>query len=348
MALNILVVGAGAIGSLLGGRLALAGHAVTMVGRPWLQAAVEREGLTIVTEGEPRTVTSVRVLTSTGAALAGGQAYDYLLLTPKAYSLSAALDEVRAATPTPPPIVTFQNGLGSEEMAAERLSADRVIAATLTTPVEVLGEARIGTWHKGGVGLARWLPASPDPAPLASLLREAGFATALYDDPLAMKWSKLLLNMVGNATSAILGWLPQRTMADARLYNIELDAVQEARRIMRALDIATVNLPGYPARFQFALLDTLPRWLSRPIMVRLVAGSRGGKMPSLFLGLESGRQVSEVEVMNGAIVQAGDRLGIPTPVNRALTQLVRALARGEQPRAAFHHNPEALVEWVSG
>ncbi len=344
---NVLIMGAGAIGSLLGGRLALAGHHVTMVGRPWLQEAVARDGLTIAADGERSTTRDIQVLTSTAEAFQTGQRYAYALLTPKAYSVTDAVGELQAATEEVPPVVTFQNGVGSEEMAAEMAGAERIIAATITIPVEMVEDAHISTISKGGIGLARWVPASPDPAPLATGLQEAGFRVELYDEPRAMKWTKLLLNMIGNATSAILGWPPQRIMADPRLYDVELDALVEAHRVMRALDIAIVGLPGYPTHLQFPLLEHLPRWLTRPVMRRMVARGRGGKMPSLYLGLEAGREESEVEVLNGAVVTAGEATAIATPVNDTLTRLVLDLARGERDRKTFYHNPEALLSVVN-
>ena len=345
--LTLLIVGAGAIGSLLGARLAIAGHRVTLVGRPWFREAVAKHGLTLVLDDGPHTTHDLSVFSSVHAAAAAGQSYDVALFATKAYALPAALDELQQAMPAPPPVATFQNGVGSEEAAMDRLGAARVIAARITTPVEVLGEARIRAFSKGGIGVAPWNSQGADPAPLAQALAGAGFHVRQYGDARALVWSKLLLNLIGNATSAILAWPPQRLLADPRLYNLEVDAIEEARRVMRALDIPMVGLPGYPAHLQFPLLEALPRWLTRPLMVRLASSGRGGKMPSLFLGLEAGQRESEVEVLNGAVVRAGETLGIATPVNRALTQVVMGLARGERERDTFRHQPEALLAEVA-
>ena len=343
---KILIIGAGAIGSLIGGRLKMAGHQITLVGREALRTALEREGVTIITDGQPHRTRELTVVTSTRAAFAHRQQYDWLFLTPKAFDVATAAHELRAATTLIPPVITLQNGIGSEETAATILGADNIIAGTLTIPVEVLSPARISTINKGGIGLARWSTSSPDPSPLATILRNAGVRTNLYDDPHAMKWSKLLLNMIGNATSAILAWPPQHTFANPHLYHIELNALTEARRVMQTKGINTIALPSYPAHLQFAALEYLPRWLTRPIMRRLVAKGRGGKMPSLYLGVEAGRKRSEVEVLNGAVVAAGKEVGVPTPVNRVLTRLVIELASGEREWAFYRHNAEALLQEI--
>ncbi|MGB0388706.1 MAG: ketopantoate reductase family protein [Ardenticatenaceae bacterium] len=344
---KILIVGAGAIGCLVGARLSLSGHEITLVGRDALRAAIAEEGLTIITDGSPDTTRHLVVVTSTASAFANDQQYDWIFLTPKAFDVATAATELRAAASAIPPVITLQNGLGSEEIAASILGAENIIAGTLTIPVEVLSRARLNTISKGGIGLAPWHPTSPDPAPLATILRHVGVRTTLYDDPHAMKWTKLLLNMIGNATSAILALPPQQIFAHPHLYDIELNALTEARRVMRTKAIKTIPLPSYPAHLQFAALEYLPRWLTRPIMSRLVAKARGGKMPSLYLGLQAGRKRSEIEVLNGAVVAAGKQIGVPTPTNRTLTRLVTQLATGEQQRAPYRHNPDALLKEIT-
>lgn len=353
--MKLLIVGAGAIGSLIGGRLALAGENVTLVGRPWLREAIAAHGLTIVTSGEARTVGTLRVATSVeeawqvGASSASGPPYDLVILTMKAYAVAAAIAELGAVAATPPPILTFQNGVGSEEIVAERFGPESVIAGTITTPVEVAGPARITTVNKGGIGLAPLVPLSAHSPPLEELAARftaAGFVVARYADAPAMKWSKLLLNVMGNATSAILGMPPEAVFGHPGLYAVELDALAEARRVMARQGVATVSLPGYPVPLLMTLLERLPRGISRPLMRRQIASGRGGKMPSLFLDLQAGRRELEIDVLNGAVVAAGERVGVPTPVNRALTEIVGGLAADCVDPARFRNNPEALLAAV--
>ncbi|MCZ7571171.1 MAG: 2-dehydropantoate 2-reductase [Ardenticatenaceae bacterium] len=342
--MRVLVVGAGAIGSLVGGRLALADNPVTLVGREWLRQAIAAEGLTIVTGGRAQTVRALRVVTGVAEASPGD--HDLIILTMKAYGVAAAVAEIARVLPQPPPLLTLQNGIGSETIVAARFGPESVIAGTLTTPVEVAGPARIETVSKGGIGLAPLAGTRPDPTAAAEALAAAGFVVARYAGASAMKWSKLLLNIIGNATSAILAWPPARIFADPRLYAVELNALAEARRVMAAHGIATVRLPGYPVPLLMMLLERLPRAVTRPLMRRQVARGRGGKMPSLSLDLEAGREQLEIDVLNGAVVAAGAQAGVATPVNRALAEIVQGLAAGRLDRARFRHNPEALLASV--
>jgi 2-dehydropantoate 2-reductase len=112
---------------------------------------------------------------------------------------------------------------------------------------------------------------------------------------------------------------------------------------MQAQRIAVVDLPATPVR----LLAFGVRWLhprlSWPLIARAVGGGRGGKMPSFYLDLHSGRGQSEVDYLNGAVVRCGQRLGIPTPANRLLNETLLALTRGELPLAHFERQPEKLL-----
>jgi hypothetical protein len=74
---------------------------------------------------------------------------------------------------------------------------------------------------------------------------------------------------------------------------------------------------------------------------------RGSKMPSLQIDLEAGRPVSEVEVLNGAIVQAGQQAGLPTPVNQALTCTLSRLVSRELDWQEYQRRPDRLLEAVA-
>jgi 2-dehydropantoate 2-reductase len=119
--------------------------------------------------------------------------------------------------------------------------------------------------------------------------------------------------------------------------------LREALAVMRAQGIGVVDLPATPVRLLAFGARRLPLWLSRPLLSRAVGGGRGGKMPSFYIDLHSGRGQIEVDYLNGAIVRYGERLGIPTPANRLLNETLLKLARGETPLEAFSQQPKALL-----
>ncbi len=342
--MRVLVVGAGAVGLWLGGRLAQAGHRVTFVARGLTWEALRLQGLRLVRNGEEARVASFSVVPGVAAAFADHSGYDLCCLTVKAYDAGTAAEELRAATGRPPPVVTFQNGVGSQEQVARVLGEAMVIIGTLTTPVTVPAPATVqaGGGPRRGIGLSASHP-SHNLEPIAEAFRQAGFPTHIYPDHQAMLWSKLLLNMMANATCAILDMTPGEVYADPRLFAIEHRALLETLAVMRARGARPVNLPGYPVGFLVPWLEKVPPALLRPLLERAVVGGRGGKMPSMHLDLSRGKGRTEVRFLNGAVARCGPGAGVPTPVNEMLTQVLEGLAAGRLARDEFRRRPERLL-----
>jgi len=105
-------------------------------------------------------------------------------------------------------------------------------------------------------------------------------------------------------------------------------------------------LPGTPVKKLVTLLDVLPLNLGRVLIGTALAKGRGKKMPSLHIDLQAGRTRSEVEFLNGAVVRYGKKAGIPTPVNRVLTEILMELADGKKDKLAYANNPEMLLKSI--
>jgi len=158
-----------------------------------------------------------------------------------------------------------------------------------------------------------------------------------------MKWSKLLLNILANASPAILDMPPDEVFADSRLSMLEMTAFREALAVMRGMGLSPVSLPDYPVPLFAWALSTLPLVLLRPLLQRLVAGGRGGKMPSLHIDLSRGKEKSEVEYLNGAVVRAARQSGMRVPANEGLYTVLVGIVRGEIPWEDCQGRPEALL-----
>lgn len=340
--LRIVIIGAGAIGGWVGGRLALAGHRVTLVGRQRLADAVAADGLRLRSPDGETTVHDLRVVASVNDAAPHGP-YDLAVFSVKTYDTDAAVAEMQTADLGQPVVLSLQNGVRSEEALAAVFGAARVIAGTELNPISVPrpGVVTLEKW-KGGIGLA---PVAPDASVdrWVRVFDEAVLSTRVYADYCAMKWSKLLLNLIGNASAAILDMNTAELYADRRLQRLEIEMLREAANVMRGLGVKPVSLPGYPVPLLAWGARRAPAFLLGPVLRKMVAGGRGEKPPSLLLALRHNRGRSEVGDLNGAVVRAGEQLGIPTPVNRALTETLERLIAGRIRWDSVRRQPDVLL-----
>ncbi len=245
--MRVVVLGAGAIGSLVGARLALAGHEVALVGRGPLVAAVNAGGIELKEPGRACRADGVRASSTVAEALAGPP-FDLGVVSVKAYDTGSLIAELRSAGAAIPPLLTLQNGVGNEEQFAAAFGPERVVAGTIETPVSAPRPGAV-TVHRGryGVGLAPVGTGAPVGA-AAAALRDAGFRVETFDDYRSLKWTKLLMNMLANAGAAILDWSPAQVMKDPAGRALEGRAWQEALRVMKRRQIEPVALNGYPLR----------------------------------------------------------------------------------------------------
>lgn len=344
--MNVLIIGAGAIGCLAGGKLAQAGHEVTLAARPQTAAAIRANGLTLHDSRGQHRIAGVQAADGIALALAGTP-YDLAILTVKSYDTATAINELaQAARGAPPPVLSLQNGVGNEEAIAEAFGAANVLAGVITTPVSVLGPAAIQVDKPSyRVGLSPWQAGTTSSIADAArqALSQAGFSVVRYANPESMKWTKLLMNMTANAVCAILDMTPEQVFALDVLVDLEIDAWREAFAVMDAAGISPVNLGSYPFRLLAPLITTLPKPLLRGALRSKVGGARGGKMPSLHIDLHSGRKKSEVSWLNGAVVKKGEERNIPTPINRMLADVLLRMIDDPERRARWRHNPARMV-----
>jgi 2-dehydropantoate 2-reductase len=341
--MRVLIYGAGAVGCAIGGHLALAGHTVTLLGRKPLVEVVQADGLTVRTPTGTRRARSIRAVTGLEDALAGGEGYDWIAFTMKSYDTVPAIFELQEHLPEPPPIASFQGGVGNEESLEAAFGAERAAAAAMTTPVSMTGPGVVVEERGGKLALATDTPAA---GPVREALAGTDLAVEVVGDRQSLKWSKLLLDITGNATSAILD-MPRADIFRRRdLFAVERGALLEALAITELLGIEIVDLPGAPARRLVNLARRLPPFLARPALRRWSLKAHGERVPSLLAALRAGERRTEVAWLNGAVAQAADRIDRLAPINHALALTVSDIAAGRAPWEMFRHKPDMLLAAV--
>ncbi len=350
--LKILSFGAGAIGTYIGGSLVLAGHQVVFVEQQKVVDELRERGLRLdLTLDERRKTRETSVInpsafvivSSLDEALRYGP-FDLALFALKSFDTQAALEGMLPFADKLPPLLCLSNGVSNEPAIAEALGEDKVIYGTVTTAIGRRGAGDIVLEKLRGVGVAKGHALSEK---VHEALDKAYLNSRLFDGAASMKWSKMLTNLLANPTSAILDMTAGEVFANKDLYKLEIDMLKECIAVMQAQGFAVVDLPGTPVR-ALAFATTLPLWLSKPLLGRAAGAGRGAKMPSFHIDLHSGRGKSEVDYLHGAVVRAGEKFKVPTPVNKVLTETLLALTNKEIPLEEFAHKPEKLLSKVKG
>jgi 2-dehydropantoate 2-reductase len=337
--LKILSIGAGAIGTYIGGSLALRGHSVVFVERPEVAAALNSRGLKLRIGEDESHIPHPRVVATIAGALKI-EDFDVALYALKSFDTASFIQSNKSISASLPPILCLSNGVDNEPTLETAFGPGKVIAGTVTSAIGRQDVGDIVLERLRGVGVAAGHSLS---GRLVAAMEDAGLNGRLFLNTPDMKWSKMLTNLIANATSAILDMSPGEIFAHTGLYRLEITQLRETLAVMSAQGIKAVDLPGTPVRLLALTVRSLPSSLSRPLIAKAVGAGRGSKMPSFHIDLHSGRGKSEVDFLNGAVVRTGVKFEIPTPANRALNETLVGLISGEIPLDTYQHQPRALL-----
>jgi len=301
--LRIAIVGVGATGSVYAGLLADAGHEVWAIDR-W------REHVNAIRAG------GLRVSGASGDRVARPHAttepeevgsVDLVVIATKAGDVEPA---ARAALPLLGEytiVLPIQNGLGSRDRVATIVGGERVV----TGVIGGFGASIVapGHVHHHGMELVRLGeltgPVSERVERVADAWRQAGFLVRTYADVERLVWEKLICNVAFSATCAITGLTIGAVIDDPSAWSVAKACATQAGDVAQALGVEV----GF---------DDPVAWVQE--FGRAIPGAR----PSMLLDVLAGRP-SEIDVINGAMAPLAQELGVPVPVNTALTALVRAI-----------------------
>lgn len=323
--------------------MAEGGADVTVLCRHAICEAVKSHGLRVRKADGRRIESKVEAVEK----LPDNGAFDWIFVTVKAFDVEKSLCELEAAglLGERTRVMGFQNGVGTEELIARAVpgrsavcSVTRVIAFT-DDPGEVLEAKPVG-----GIAIAPFDRGEPAFGDLEPVLSRCGLEVQRFEDYRVMKWSKLVLNMTANAICAILDCSPSELYSSRALFEVEHNAFEEATAVMRAMGVRAHDLPGYPAAKLSFVMNKLPWRLARHLVAYGVGHGRGSKQPSLRLEMDRARPESEVEWLNGAVVQHAARLGLKAPTHEFLTSTLVDILHKRLPWETYRHKPDAFLE----
>jgi 2-dehydropantoate 2-reductase len=301
MTQNVLIVGSGALACLFAARLTRGGQSVTLTGtwEPGL-SAIRQKGVGLE-EGGKTIFYPVQVLDTslrqTNFTLA-------VVLT-KAYQTAAASNRIKPWLADDSPVLSLQNGLTPRMHLVEILGESRTISGTTTCAAEQVEPGVVR--HNGGESVI--LGTHPDVDAYRAVLVAGGFDVSIVDDVRRMIWEKAIINSAANPLGAIL-----------RMKNGEMASLPDVMAIMDVLIFeasAVANADGYPVD------DSEMR-----IHLRKILENSSSNRCSMLQDVLHNRE-TEINDINGAILELAGRYHIQTPLQCKVTQLVRSIQREE-------------------
>lgn len=298
--MKVAVLGSGAMGCLYGGALAEAGCEVVLID-VWKEhiEALNTSGLKIESAEGVRTVRNLKGVTC--AADAG--VADLVIVFVKATMTEQAMREALSLVDEGTAILTLQNGLGNVEKLCAVVPASKVIAGTTGH-----GSTLVGPGHIRHAGVGDTVIGELDGKrterieAFAALMQKAGMVAKVSDNVMGLIWTKLIVNIGINALTALTGLQNGRLVDFPETERLMAAAVNEACAVARAKGI----------RFE----------VDDPLEYTRVVAKKTATNRSSMLQDVTAKRPTEVAVINGAIVEEGQRLGIATPVNGVLTDLL--------------------------
>lgn len=314
--MRILVFGAGAIGSVLGGFLAKAGHDVTLLGRAWHLDVIRKQGLTISGLWGEHRVTTLATATSL-EEVPRPASYDWVFVCVKAHQTAEAASVLPALLGPQTLVCAFQNGLGNYEVLTQAVAPSRVALGRIIFGVEISpGHVRVT------VCADELLLGAPDRrvprkqvAALVAALQESGIPARATTTILQVLWAKVLYNCALNGLSTLLEVPYGKLLDSPPARRMMGEIVEEAYRVAAAHQIRLE--PSTAEAYRELLFKRL---------IPDTAAHRSSMLQDVLAG-----KPTEIESLNGALVRLGQHANVPVPVNALITRLVH-LKEGSDPK----------------
>lgn len=305
--LTVAVIGLGPVGSILAAHLAHSNaDVVVQDAMPHIRQKVKQDGITI--SGITQLTAKIEKIAESIPQLAEFDPEIVFIVT-KACYLKDVLPEIKRIYTPKLKVVSFQNGLGNEQVMAEQLGAETAYRVVINYAGNLvnLGHATmnwfqppnyVGALHKGQYTV------DETTKKIANMLSAAGLKTEETPDIKNDVWEKTILNAALCSICALTGQTMKEAMEYPHSRKLAIQVLEEG------LDVARAD----GCDFDSEALANFTAYLEKG----------GAHKPSMLIDVEKKRP-TEVDFMSGAIARYGKKFNIPTPVNSTLTELLKAL-----------------------
>jgi 2-dehydropantoate 2-reductase len=313
------IAGAGSIGCFVGGVLSAAGRRVALLARPRVIEEINRNGLKVTSfEGLDRTLATNQLALSDDASIFSDAGI--ILVTVKSTDTAGIAGLIARHAPPDAVIVSLQNGVGNVAVLRERLGGRRVLAGMVPFNVMALGQGRFHRATSGDIVIEQ------DEAATAGQFSVPDLKVRASDNIIGVQWGKLLVNL-NNALNALSGLPLRQQLAQRQWRMLFADQIAEGLAAMKTEGIKPVSPTPVP-------LAVTPHLLRLPdFAFQLLLGSAmkidAEARSSMWEDLQRGRR-TEIDYLQGVIVQIAQRHGLNVPLTRRIVALIkRAEAEGK-------------------
>ncbi len=319
---RVWVVGAGAVGGTVASLLSFAGVATGVLVKKKYLEQIRQNGLSVVSGFGKRTALAGIVFSDRPEELPADP--NMVLTAVKSYDTVAALSGLAGKIPPECVLASLQNGVGNEDRISAIFPGHIVVSGSICASLELTAPGRVllasdqgglaGARHQGDPEVAK--------AVFLGFMSLTGMECRWVEGGKAsprLKWSKLMLNIGFNVLNSLTGKTSAQLLADPFYGKLALDALREGFKVMKCLHLEPVDLPGYP-------VSKLRRVVSLPgsLPLRLLAWQAARSVEVAFSmrqDLLNRRAQTELQELNGKIVEVGRRFGVKVPANEKLVEM---------------------------
>lgn len=310
--MRIAVIGAGAVGSVLGALLSREGHDIVLIGRAAHVEAIQTGGLQI--DGCLGSFTA-----PVAAAERLDERPDLALLTVKTQDVTDAVRQNMAYL-AGVPLVTLQNGVRSDELVAALLPREQILSGVVQMHATYLMPGHATLVYRGGLLIGRAFGARDAQVENVARLLNQVIPTGVTANVRGAHWLKLLINL-NNALPALTNLDMRQVYGEPYLLRLAVLLMREGLMVVDRAEIRLESIPNVSVG-----LFRLMSWLPMNLATRLTAAKlrqMQTAFPVLGSTLQSLRRGkrTEIDYLNGEIVHMGAEVGVPTPVNAKIIEL---------------------------